>query len=109
MRYHLRSHGLFNLQLMSNSIGNALFTNALFTAPARFKFPVAAAADNADNSNEKSCSITVKNKLNTNKVRINLSIAYDSYLSYPQVKKVLFMKININPYRKHEIISSNKS
>ncbi|KAL3994880.1 hypothetical protein ACH3XW_23535 [Acanthocheilonema viteae] len=67
MRY-LRSHGPFNLQLMNSSNGNALFTNALFTAPDRFKF---SNVDSASSSNEKPCSISVTDMLNMNKIMLN--------------------------------------
>uniref|UniRef100_A0A0R3RS09 RRM domain-containing protein n=1 Tax=Elaeophora elaphi TaxID=1147741 RepID=A0A0R3RS09_9BILA len=65
---YLRSHGLINLQLMSKSIGNALFANALFTASDKFKFPN---AGNASNSNGKPCSINVTDMLNMNKILSN--------------------------------------
>ncbi|VIO93875.1 Uncharacterized protein BM_BM3171 [Brugia malayi] len=64
MRY-LRSHGLFNLQLMSSSIGNELFTNALFSAPVRLRFR---GACSASNGNGRPFSVTVKNMLNMNKI-----------------------------------------
>lgn len=52
---------------MSNSIDKALFVNALFSTPGRFKFPD---AGNASNSSRKPCSINVTNILNVNKVKI---------------------------------------
>lgn len=63
----LRSHSLFNLQLINSNIGNALFTNALFANPAKFQLPNNAAS--TSNDDEKSCSITVRDMLNMNKVR----------------------------------------
>uniref|UniRef100_A0A915PRY0 RRM domain-containing protein n=1 Tax=Setaria digitata TaxID=48799 RepID=A0A915PRY0_9BILA len=71
MKY-LRSDGLFNLQLMNSSIGNALFANTFLAAPARFKFPTAATTTN---SNGEPCSITVKDMLNMNKILPN----FDDY------------------------------
>ncbi|VDM22250.1 unnamed protein product [Wuchereria bancrofti] len=62
---YLRSHGLFNLQLMSSSICNELFTNALFSAPVRLKFR---GACSASNGNGKPFSVIVKDMLNMNKI-----------------------------------------
>ncbi|KAM3718936.1 Uncharacterized protein ACO02O_10869 [Dirofilaria immitis] len=59
---------------MNNSIDNTLFSNALFAAPARFKFPD---ADSATNSNGKPCSIIVRDMINMNKILSN----FDDYSS----------------------------
>uniref|UniRef100_A0A8R1XN03 Uncharacterized protein n=1 Tax=Onchocerca volvulus TaxID=6282 RepID=A0A8R1XN03_ONCVO len=64
---------MVNLQLMNNRIDNALFANALFPTPARFKFLGIDSA--AINSSEKPCSIIVTNLLNMNKILSN----FDDY------------------------------